>query len=116
MTILIEVPPGLNGVAVTDTAIGDVDGEAGYYHYRGHDATALARACSFEDVWHLVAVGHLPDAAEAAALPRTRWRRRGACPSRCCPCSSRWHRPAAPRSAGSGPPSRSPPTSSACAR
>ena len=66
MTILIDVPPGLNGVAVTDTAIGDVDGEAGYYHYRGHDATALARACSFEEVWHLVAVGHLPDAAEAA--------------------------------------------------
>ena len=58
MTILIEVPPGLNGVAVTDTAIGDVDGEAGYYHYRGHDATALARSCSFEEVWHLVAVGH----------------------------------------------------------
>lgn len=66
MTILIDVPPGLNGVAVTDTAIGDVDGEAGYYHYRGHDATALARSCTFEEVWHLVAVGHLPDAAEAA--------------------------------------------------
>ena len=66
MTILIDVPPGLNGVAVTDTAIGDVDGEAGYFHYRGHDATALARSCSFEEVWHLVAVGHLPDAAEAA--------------------------------------------------
>ena len=66
MTILIDVPPGLNGVAVTDTAIGDVDGEAGYYHYRGHDATALARSCTFEDVWHLVAVGHLPDPAESA--------------------------------------------------
>jgi citrate synthase len=66
MTTLIDVPPGLNGVAVTDTAIGDVDGEAGYYHYRGHDATALARSCSFEEVWHLVAVGHLPDGAEAA--------------------------------------------------
>ncbi len=66
MTILIDVPPGLNGVAVTDTAIGDVDGEAGYYHYRGHDATALARSCTFEEVWHLVAVGHLPDPAESA--------------------------------------------------
>ena len=66
MTTLIDVPPGLNGVAVTTTAIGDVDGDAGYFHYRGHDATALARTSSFEDVWHLVAVGHLPDAAESA--------------------------------------------------
>ena len=115
MTILIDVPPGLNGVAVTDTAIGDVDGDAGYYHYRGHDATALARSCSFEEVWHLVAVGHLPDAGRPPASV-TRWRPHGACPSRCCPCSSRWHRPAAPRSAGCGPPSRSPPTSSASGR
>ena len=64
MTILIDVPPGLNGVAVTDTSIGDVDGDAGYFHYRGHDATELARHHSFEEAWHLVAIGHLPDAAE----------------------------------------------------
>ncbi len=43
MTTLIDVPPGLNGVAVTDTSIGDVDGEAGFFHYRGLDATELAR-------------------------------------------------------------------------
>ena len=66
MTALIDVPPGLNGVAVTETSIGDVDGEAGFYHYRGHDATVLARHHSFEEAWHLVAVGHLPDAAELA--------------------------------------------------
>ncbi len=41
MTILIEVPRGLNGVAVTDTTIGDVLGAEGRYHYRGHDAIAL---------------------------------------------------------------------------
>ncbi len=68
MTALIDVPPGLNGVAVTETAIGDVDGEAGFFHYRGHDATELARRHSFEEVWHLVAVGHLPDAAELAGF------------------------------------------------
>ncbi len=68
MTALIDVPPGLNGVAVTETAIGDVDGEAGFYHYRGHDATVLARHHSFEEAWHLVAVGHLPDAAELAGF------------------------------------------------
>ncbi|HEU4841165.1 MAG TPA: citrate/2-methylcitrate synthase [Ilumatobacteraceae bacterium] len=77
MSTLIDVPAGLNGVAVTDTSIGDVDGEAGFFHYRGQDATELARHRSFEEVWHLVAVGHLPDdeevrrfAAAAAAARR----------------------------------------------
>ena len=68
MTTLIDVPPGLNGVAVTDTTIGDVLGAEGRYHYRGHDATVLARTRTFEEVWHLVAVGHLPDAGELAAF------------------------------------------------
>ena len=66
MTTLIDVPPGLNGVAVTETTIGDVDGEAGRFHYRGHDATELARTRSFEEAWHLLAVGHLPSARELA--------------------------------------------------
>jgi citrate synthase len=68
MTSRIDVPPGLNGVAVTDTTIGDVDGEAGRFHYRGHDATELARTGSFEEAWHLLAVGHLPSAAERSAF------------------------------------------------
>ena len=71
MTALIDVPPGLNGVAVTDTSIGDVDGEAGRFHYRGRDAVQLAGHDSFEAVWHLVAVGHLPDDGERAAFQRT---------------------------------------------
>ena len=71
MTALIDVPPGLNGVAVTDTSIGDVDGEAGRFHYRGHDAVELAGHDSFEAVWHLVAAGDLPDRAELAAFQRT---------------------------------------------
>ena len=70
MTTLIDVPAGLNGVAVTDTTIGDVLGVEGRYHYRGHDATVLARTRSFEEVWHLIAVGHLPDAGELAAFRR----------------------------------------------
>jgi citrate synthase len=67
---LIDVPPGLNGVAVTDTTIGDVRGDEGRYHYRGHDAIVLARTRTFEEVWHLVAVGHLPDEEELAAFRR----------------------------------------------
>ena len=68
MPTLIDVPPGLNGVAVTETSVGDVDGDAGAFHYRGIDATELARDHSFEAVWHLVARRRLPDAAELAAF------------------------------------------------
>ena len=61
---LIDVPPGLKGVAVTETSIGDVLGEAGMYHYRGHDAIELARERTFEDVWQLVLDGSLPAGPE----------------------------------------------------
>jgi citrate synthase len=71
MSTLIDVPPGLNGVAVTDTTIGDVLGDEGRFHYRGHDAIDLARTRSFEEVWHLVATGLLPDDAELTAFRHT---------------------------------------------
>ena len=67
-TPLIDVPSGLSRVAVAETGIGDVDGEAGRFHYRGHDAPTLARTRTFEEVWHLIAIGHLPDRAELAAF------------------------------------------------
>jgi citrate synthase len=60
-TNLVEVPAGLKGVAVADTAIGDVRGEEGFYHYRQYDATELARLRRFEDVWALVVDGALPE-------------------------------------------------------
>jgi citrate synthase len=53
-------PRGLEGVAVAETAVGDVRGEEGFFHYRGYDATELARTCSFEQVWHLLVLGELP--------------------------------------------------------
>jgi citrate synthase len=59
----IEVPRGLNGVIVTDTAIGDVRGREGFYHYRRYSAIELAGARSLEDVWFLLIDGSLPDAA-----------------------------------------------------
>ena len=64
----ILVPPGLKGVVVTDTAIGDVRGGEGFYHYRQYSAVDLARACSFEDVWYLFVEGHLPREAERRAF------------------------------------------------
>ena len=58
----VEVPRGLAGVVVAQTSIGDVLGDEGRYHYRGHDAIELARAGDFERAWHLIVLGSLPDA------------------------------------------------------
>ncbi|MFE0512816.1 citrate synthase [Streptomyces sp. NPDC058964] len=72
---LVDVPRGLAGVVVTDTGIGDVRGLEGFYHYRQYSAVELARTRCFEDAWHLLVHGELPDAerrtaftAETAAL------------------------------------------------
>ncbi|MFC4950870.1 citrate synthase [Pseudonocardia sp. GCM10023141] len=64
----VEVPRGLKGVVVTDTALGDVRGSEGFYHYRQYSAVELAQTRSFEDVWHLMMIGELPDAAQRAAF------------------------------------------------
>ncbi len=63
-------PRGLEGVAVAETAVGDVRGEEGFFHYRGHNAVELARRCSFEQVWHLLVEGSLPNDAELAAFTK----------------------------------------------
>jgi citrate synthase len=65
MPTFIEVPPGLAGVIAADTAIGDVRGEEGFYHYRQYSAVDLAAQRSFEDVWHLMVYGELPGPAAA---------------------------------------------------
>ncbi|MFC8364980.1 citrate synthase/methylcitrate synthase [Streptomyces griseorubiginosus] len=67
-TTLIDVPRGLAGVVVTDTEVGDVRGREGFYHYRQYSAVELAQTRSFEDVWHLLVHGELPDAAGGAAF------------------------------------------------
>lgn len=79
MTQLLDVPPGLKGVAAAETAIGDVRGAEGFYHYRQYDAIQLARQQTFEEVWCLLRDGELPSpgrlaefterVAKARALP-----------------------------------------------
>ncbi|MDH3707736.1 MAG: citrate/2-methylcitrate synthase, partial [Acidimicrobiia bacterium] len=54
------VPPGLKGLAVADTTIGSVRGDEGFFHYREHDATEVARTRTFEDAWALLVDGELP--------------------------------------------------------
>src|SRR5882757_2322170 len=67
-TAPIDVPRGLKGVIVTDTSVGDVLGDEGFYHYREYSAVELAESRTFEDVWHLMFHGRLPDAAQRAAF------------------------------------------------
>ncbi|GAA3133434.1 citrate synthase/methylcitrate synthase [Streptomyces rectiviolaceus] len=67
-TAPVEVPRGLAGVVVTETRLGDVRGHEGFYHYRQYSAVELAQTRSFEDVWHLMFHGALPDAGQRAAF------------------------------------------------
>ncbi|MCB0996971.1 MAG: citrate synthase [Acidimicrobiales bacterium] len=60
MTELIA-PPGLKGLAVADTAIGDVRGAEGFYHYRQYPAPMLARTHGFEAVTALLLDGELAE-------------------------------------------------------
>ena len=64
----MRAPKGLDGVAVAETAVAHVDGDAGFYVYRGHDPTSIARSRSFEDAWYLLFEGALPAAAEREAF------------------------------------------------
>ena len=65
--------PGLAGVVVADTAIGDVRGDEGFFHYRQYDATQLAEHRTFEQVWHLVLFGDLPAAEGAQSTEDAAW-------------------------------------------
>src|SRR3954447_2941141 len=64
MSTIINVPPGLRNVVVTETTLGDVRGDEGFYHYRQYSAIDLAKSKTLEDVWFLMFEGHLPSAAE----------------------------------------------------
>ncbi|QNE33878.1 citrate synthase [Leifsonia shinshuensis] len=65
---LIDVPRGLTNVVAATTALGDVRGHEGFYHYRQYSAIDLARERSFEDAWYLLLFGELPSAQELAAF------------------------------------------------
>jgi citrate synthase len=65
-----DIPRGLEGVVVAETAIGDVRGLEGFYHYRQYDAVELAETRSLEDVWFLLYHGELPSAAARAEFMR----------------------------------------------
>lgn len=65
---LIDVPRGLTNVVAAHTALGDVRGQEGFYHYRQYSAIDLARDRTFEDAWYLLLFGDLPTPEELAAF------------------------------------------------
>ncbi|MEN0085455.1 MAG: citrate synthase [Leifsonia sp.] len=65
---LIDVPPGLTNVVAARTALGDVRGHEGFYHYRQYSAVDLARERTFEEAWYLLLFGSLPEAGELEAF------------------------------------------------
>ena len=54
------MPRGLTNVVVAETALGDVRGHEGFYHYRQYSAVELAERRPIEDVWRLMIDGALP--------------------------------------------------------
>lgn len=64
MSTTINVPPGLRNVVVTETTLGDVRGDEGFYHYRQYSAIDLAQSKTLEDVWYLMFEGELPTPTE----------------------------------------------------
>jgi len=60
----------LSGVVAGNTALCTVGRTGNDLHYRGYDILALAEACEFEEIAHLLVHGRLPNAAELAAYKR----------------------------------------------
>ena len=65
---MTSIPRGLRGVVAAETAVGDVRGDDGFYHYHQYSAVELAEHVTLEDVWVLLVEGHLPSAVERAAF------------------------------------------------
>jgi len=96
---LITVPRGLKGVVVADTAIGDVRGKEGFYHYRQYSAIELAETRSLEDVWALVFDGALPVTASSSRAFRVAVDRERVLPPRVAAALPDLVRAATPRGA-----------------
>ncbi len=63
-----ELEKGLEGVLVAESALSDIDGDAGRLVYRGYDIEDLARGATYEEVLYLLWHGRLPDRAELDAF------------------------------------------------
>ena len=63
-----EIKYGLAGVVVDETTVSKVMPEINSLTYRGYKVQDLATQCRFEEVAHLLLIGHLPTAKELEAF------------------------------------------------
>lgn len=72
----LSVPRGLDGVIVDETAVCLADKQTDCLYYRGYAIEDLAAQAGYEEVFHLVTTGELPDeqqlAAQRASLQQAR--------------------------------------------
>ena len=59
---------GLKGVIAADSAVCDIDGDAGKLIYRGYNIHELAEQSTFEEVCYLLLNAELPTALQARGL------------------------------------------------
>jgi citrate synthase len=71
--VVLPKPEGLEGVVAASTALSHVYGEEGRLVYRGYDIHELAGKASFEEVAHLLWIGHLPSRTELDAFCAKLW-------------------------------------------
>lgn len=67
----MEVALGLEGIVVSQSQLGLVDGDRGWLVYRGHWANELAHNNTFEEVTYLMWNGHLPSPVELREFAQT---------------------------------------------
>jgi citrate synthase len=69
----MEIYPGLEGIAFTETHLSTIDGEAGKLSYCGYDIFDLAEKATYEEIAFLLWYKRLPSGPELAML--TNWLR-----------------------------------------
>lgn len=67
---MAEIAKGLEGIVVADTKLSHIDGEKGRLIYSGYEIADIAHGATFEEVVHLLWVGHLPNRSELTAFEK----------------------------------------------
>lgn len=70
MSTGMVVDRGLEGIVVGSTVLSNVEGQIGRLTYRGYDIDDLAPNANFEEVAHLLLLGHLPNLSELESFRR----------------------------------------------
>ena len=66
----IKISSGLEGIYITESSIGKVDGVAGRLYYRGYSIDVLAKNSNYEEVCFLLLRGKLPAKAELEQMKK----------------------------------------------